>query len=187
MRRVGSAVLPAVLGALLVAGCGSPAGDLLPAAPVVTGAPALGEPVEIGIPRIGVSSSLVGLGLAADQTVEVPPVETPMQAGWFTGGPAPGQVGPAVVLGHVDGGGQAGVFHRLHELRPGDEIVIGLTGATARFVVRGVDQVPKSQFPTEAVYGDTAVPELRLITCGGEFDRTARSYRDNVIVYAERA
>jgi sortase (surface protein transpeptidase) len=148
----------------------------------------IAEPAEISIPKIGARSSLVGLALKADESVEVPPVTAPMQAGWFAGGPRPGEPGPAVILGHVNGGGHAGIFARLHELAPGDEVLISRTdGAAARFVVRRVDQIAKSQFPTDAVYGDTAGPELRLITCGGSFDKAARSYRDNVIVYAALA
>jgi LPXTG-site transpeptidase (sortase) family protein len=112
-------------------------------------------------------------------------VETPLQADWFTGAPKPGEPGPSVVLGHVNGGGQAGIFSRLHELAAGDEILIRRAdNTTARFTVTRVDQVPKTNFPTEEVYGDTEGPELRLITCGGTFDPNADSYRDNVIVYA---
>jgi sortase (surface protein transpeptidase) len=111
-----------------------------------------------------------------------------MQAGWFTGAPRPGAPGPAVVLGHVNGGGAAGIFARLHELTGGDEVLVRRTdGTTARFTVTRVDQVAKEHFPTEEVYGDTEGPELRLITCGGSFDRDAGSYRDNVIVYATLA
>ncbi|HEV2783099.1 MAG TPA: class F sortase [Actinophytocola sp.] len=186
MRRASPAVLAAVLGAVLLAGCGAATGGPQPATgPPTASARAGVEPAEIGIPRLGVTSSLVGLGLNADQTVQVPPVDQPMQAGWFTGGPPPGATGPAVILGHVNGGGHPGVFARLHELTAGDEVLVRrVDGTTVRFVVREVDQVPKAKFPTDAVYGDTTGPELRLITCGGAFDRTARSYRDNVIVYA---
>lgn len=189
-RRVGSAVVAAVLGTALVTGCAAAPGGSQP----VTGVPtttstqqpaASVEPTEISIPKLGVTSSLIGLGLNADQTVQVPPVEAPMQAGWFTGGPPPGATGPAVILGHVNGAGRPGVFARLHELAAGDEVLVGRAdGSTVRFVVHRVERVSKKDFPTEAVYGDTAGPELRLITCGGEFDRTARSYRDNVIIYA---
>jgi sortase (surface protein transpeptidase) len=143
------------------------------------------EPAELTIPKIGAHSTLVGLNLNADESIEVPPVSAPLQAGWFAGGPRPGESGPAVILGHVNGGGHAGIFARLHELTPGDEVLVGRAdGATMRFVVRKVDQIAKNQFPTEAVYGDTAGPELRLITCGGTFDKAVHSYRDNVIVYA---
>lgn len=143
------------------------------------------NPLWIDVPAIGAKSSLVPLGLNADHTVEVPPVDQPLQAGWYKHSPTPGQTGPAVVLGHVNGGGRDGVFARLHELRAGDEIRIGREdGQVARFVVERADQVPKNEFPADSVYGNTSEPELRLITCGGSFDEDADSYRDNIIVYA---
>jgi sortase (surface protein transpeptidase) len=141
--------------------------------------------VWIDVPGIRAHSSLVPLGLNADRTVEVPPVEAPMQAGWYEHSPTPGQTGPSIVLGHVDGGGQDGIFARLHELAPGDEIRIGREDEqVARFVVERTEQFPKTEFPADQVYGDTKGPELRLITCGGSFDEAANSYRDNVIVFA---
>jgi sortase (surface protein transpeptidase) len=143
------------------------------------------EPVSVDVPKIGVHSSLISLGLNADNSIQVPPVTQPMQAGWYSYGPTPGETGPAVVLGHVDGNKQKGVFYRLRELIPGDQIFVARKdGSTARFVVTKVDQVSKDSFPTDAVYGDTANPELRLISCGGSFDHAAHSYLDNVIVYA---
>jgi hypothetical protein len=143
------------------------------------------NPVWIDVPGIRAHSSLVPLGLNADQTVEVPPVDQPMQAGWYEHSPTPGQTGPSVVLGHVNGGGQDGIFARLHELKPGDEIRIGREDKqVARFVVERTGQFPKTEFPADQVYGDTKGPELRLITCGGTFDEAANSYRDNVIVFA---
>jgi LPXTG-site transpeptidase (sortase) family protein len=193
MARIGAAVVAVVLAATaLLTGCAVPNIS----APPLSTDPTAGStttsavvvPAEIDIPRIGATSSLVGLGLAADGTVEVPPVEAPMQAGWFTGAPKPGEPGPSVVLGHVNGGGQAGIFARLHELEEGDEVLVRRTdGTVVRFTVTRVEQVPKADFPTEEVYGDTLEPELRLITCGGLFDRSAHSYRENVIVYAELA
>lgn len=191
MGRISSTVVAAVLATTaLLAGCGAPSAPR-PATPTEHSSTtqsrpsAVAKPAEISIPRIGATSSLVELGLNADQTVQVPPVETPLQAGWFTGAPKPGEPGPAVVLGHVNGGGQAGIFRRLHELAAGDEILIRRTDdTTVRFTVTRVDQVPKNRFPTDEVYGDTTGPELRLITCGGVFDRNTHHYRDNVIVYA---
>ncbi|KAA5834478.1 class F sortase [Saccharopolyspora hirsuta] len=142
-------------------------------------------PTWIEVPRIDARSSLVPLGLNPDRTVELPSVHEPMQAGWYRYSPTPGAVGPAVVLGHVNGDGQDGVFARLRELQPGDEIRIGRQdGQVARFVVHRMAQEPKSGFPADEVYGDTADPQLRLITCGGAFDGTARSYRDNIIAFA---
>ncbi|WP_439658085.1 class F sortase [Lentzea sp. HUAS TT2] len=143
------------------------------------------EPTELWIPHIGARSSLIPLALNEDGTVEVPPVEQPMQAGWYSLGPTPGEVGPAVILGHVDGYRMPGIFYRLRDLVPGDDVEISRAdGTVIRFVVRKVDQVAKSRFPTDAVYGQTPGPELRLITCGGRFDPAARSYVDNIIAYA---
>ena len=107
------------------------------------------------------------------------------RAGWFTGGAAPGDVGPAVVAGHVDSVDGPAVFSRLGELGPGAEVLVDREdGTTARFTVTEVARYPKTAFPTEAVYGPTPRAELRLVTCGGEFDRSRRSYVDNVVVTA---
>jgi sortase (surface protein transpeptidase) len=189
MGRISSAVVATVLATTaLLAGCAAPSAPR-PAteSPSTTQSEptAVAKPAELIIPGIDATSALVELGLNADQTIQVPPVDTPLQAGWFTGAPKPGEPGPAVVLGHVNGGGRAGIFSRLHELTTGDEVLIRRTdNTTVRFTVTRVDQVPKTHFPTEDVYGDTTGPELRLITCGGTFDKNAHSYRDNVIVYA---
>lgn len=144
------------------------------------------DPVSIDIPKIGAHSSLVPLGVNADNTIQVPPVTTPLQAGWYTYAPTPGEAGPAVVLGHVDGNHQKGIFYRLKELAAGDRVSIAREdGTTALFEVTKVHQVPKQDFEKEGVYDDTAGPELRLITCGGVFDRSAHNYVDNIVVYAQ--
>jgi hypothetical protein len=144
------------------------------------------EPVSVDVPKIGVHSSLIALRLNADNTVQVPPVSRPMQAGWYQYGPTPGEIGPAVILGHIDGDKNKGVFYDLKKLVPGDAIsVTRKDGTTAHFVVTKVDLVSKDTFPTDAVYGDTGDPELRLITCGGSFDRATHNYVDNTIVYAK--
>ncbi|WP_020662586.1 class F sortase [Amycolatopsis benzoatilytica] len=180
--------------AALLAGCSAGATGPAAAPPSVgasvSAAAALpkSDPVSLDIPKIDAHSSLVPLGLNPDNSVQVPPVSTPMQAGWYQNGPTPGEIGPAVVLGHVDGNKHKGIFYRLKEMRPGDEVRIARRdGTTAQFVVTKVDQVPKDTFPTDAVYGDTSDAELRLITCGGAFDRSEHSYVDNIIVYARLA
>lgn len=143
------------------------------------------DPVSIDVPRIEAKSSLIPLGLNADNTVEVPPITQPMQAGWYVHGPTPGEIGPSVILGHVDGNKQKGIFFRLKELMPGDKVSVARKdGTTAEFAVTKVERVPKDKFPTDAVYGDTAEPELRLITCGGVFDKASHNYLDNIIVFA---
>lgn len=141
------------------------------------------RPVRVRITAIGVAAPVIDLGLNDDDTLEAP--EAFDQAGWWTGGAAPGADGPAVVAGHVDSHAGPGVFYRLRELRPGDRIELrDRDGRVVRFAVDRLEQHPKDDFPTAAVYGDTARPTLRLITCGGAFDRSVRSYIDNVIVYA---
>jgi LPXTG-site transpeptidase (sortase) family protein len=156
-----------------------------PAVKNVTALPA-SPPTEISIPKIGAKSSLVALGLNADRTIQVPPVEQPMQAGWYDKAPTPGEIGPAVVLGHVDGNKKPGIFFRLKEMAAGDEVLVSRQdGTTARFEVTRVEQVSKKDFPTDLVYGDTDGPELRLITCGGVFDHSAKSYKDNIVVFAK--
>ncbi|MGY1642483.1 class F sortase [Geodermatophilus sp. SYSU D00703] len=155
-------------------------------APVVAAATAAdpaAAPVRLRIPAIGVGTTLVHLGVDADGAL-VPPAEFD-RAGWFPGGPAPGDVGPAVLAGHVDSRTGPAVFWRLRDLGPGDEVAVDRADGTAvRFTVTGVTRWPKAEFPTEAVYGPTPRAELRLLTCGGDFDRTRRSYTDNVVVTA---
>ncbi len=140
-------------------------------------------PVRVRVPAIGVDSGLLRLGTDAAGAL-VPPDDV-TRAGWFADGAVPGDVGPAVVAGHVDSVDGPAVFSRLRELAPGHEVLVDRAdGTTARFAVTGVGRYPKSDFPTEAVYGPTPRAELRLVTCGGEFDRSARSYLDNVVVTA---
>jgi sortase (surface protein transpeptidase) len=142
-------------------------------------------PVRVEIPAIGVSSSLVRLGLNPDRTMEVP--GDFQAAGWFTGAPHPGQLGPAVIAGHVDSRTGPAVFYRLRELRAGDQIrVVRADRRVVRFKVDALASYPKQSLPSEAVYGATTAPVLRLITCAGTFDRASRSYRDNLVVSATR-
>jgi hypothetical protein len=143
------------------------------------------EPTALTVPAIGVRAPVARVGLAADGTIETPPLDQPALTAWYRDGPTPGEPGGAVILGHVDSRAGPAVFHRLRDLRPGDQIEVTRQDAsTVVFVVDTVESVPKSAFPTERVYGDRAQPVLWLITCGGEFDRTRRSYRNNVIVSA---
>jgi LPXTG-site transpeptidase (sortase) family protein len=155
--------------------------------PATTTVPSLPKsmPVSLDIPKINARSSLLSLGLAADGTVALPPVSAPTQASWFNGSPTPGQIGPSVIFGHVDGDKQAGIFFHLHELTRGDQVLVTRAdGTTATFQVTKIEEIPKDTFPTDEVYGNTSDAELRLITCGGSFDSSAHSYRDNVIVFA---
>jgi sortase (surface protein transpeptidase) len=186
--------LPVALLVVLLAGCGtgtpddaastsSAAPTSETASPSIAAAP-VSPPVRLQVPAIGVDSELMPLGLEDDGSLEVPPDGFP--AGWFTGAPMPGEVGPAVMAGHVDWGGSPGVFYDLRSLKPGDEITVTRADAsTVVFAVASVEQFPKDAFPSDAVYGDLDHPGLRLITCGGSFDRGQRSYVDNIVVFAD--
>lgn len=149
-------------------------------------------PELISIPKIGAESTLEHVGLVNGE-IDIPPATQPEQAAWWDGTPRPGEVGPAVILGHVDGevdgrAGQPGVFNKLATLVAGDEVLVTREdGSVATFAVYKVERVPKAAFPADRVYGNTESPELRLITCGGVFDRGSGHYVDNVIAYAKIA
>ncbi|WP_216212352.1 class F sortase [Amycolatopsis aidingensis] len=192
-RAIAATLASAAL--LLSAGCGDESGDgaapadtggTEPAATVVDAADERVKPTRISIPKLEATSSLIEVGMDENRQIEVPPIDQPMQAAWYKHAQVPGDPGPAVILGHVDGRQQPGIFYRLHELTAGDEILINLAdGTELRFRTTRVQQIDKDEFPTELVYGSADEPELRLITCGGAFDEQAQSYTDNVIAYAE--
>jgi sortase (surface protein transpeptidase) len=139
-------------------------------------------PVTLSIPAIGLNVPLSQLGLNPNGTVEVP---TDFQEpGWYRFGPSPGQLGSAVILGHVDSYLGPAVFFKLRTMRPGDQVEVALAdGVTTHFVVRQVAIYPKTQFPTVLVYGSHGYSGLQLVTCGGVFDTQTRSYLSNVVVY----
>jgi sortase (surface protein transpeptidase) len=144
------------------------------------------QPAAIAIPAIGVSAPVVRLGLTSDGRLMAP--ESWSAAGWWAGGPKPGEHGPAVIAGHVDSKTGPAVFFRLPELRRGDHVIITDSDrSTVRFAVERIERHPKDGFPTASVYGATRGPTLRLITCGGTFDRSSGHYRDNIIVFASIA
>ena len=146
------------------------------------------EPATLRIPAIEVEAEVIGLGLTEDGALEVPTGAVYNLPGWYVHGPRPGELGPAVIGGHVDSRSGPSVFHRLGALEPGDEIEVAYDdGTVARFVVDRAEHHPKEAFPFDEVFGDTTAPELRLITCGGAFDHGSRSYDENLVVYAALA
>jgi LPXTG-site transpeptidase (sortase) family protein len=149
------------------------------------GAAQVAEPTSLVIPSIGVTTSLVHLGLTGSGALQVPP--TTAVAGWYTGSPRPGSVGSAVIAGHIDSISGPGVFYRLSQLQRGARVYVRRAdGTLAVFEVTQVRSYPKDDFPTTAVYGAVPDPELRLITCGGTFDYSTRSYLSNTVVYAKQ-
>ena len=167
-----------------VAALPAPTGPI--AAPPQSAQPApVASPVSLTIPLIGVKTQLLTLGLAARGALQVPPLSSASIAGWYTGSPRPGSVGPAIIVGHIDSYRGPGIFFRLSLLHPGDRVYVRRAdGTLAVFRVTVVQVYLKDHFPTQAVYGPVPDAELRLITCGGAFDPARGSYLSNVVVYA---
>ena len=155
----------------------APGERLSPAAP----------PVRLQIPAIHVSARIVDEGLDADGALQVPPLTDAgvREAGWYDLGPAPGQVGSAIIAGHVDSYQAPGVFYDLGRLAPGNAVEVTLAnGETVHYTVSSVHEYPKAHFPASEVYGPEPYPALRLITCGGAFDAATGHYLSNIVAYA---
>lgn len=203
MRRVGGMRALAAIGvlatSLAVTACGT-AGPASPApsasAPSGFSAGGLQDPVaptppaedavptSVAIPALGVDSTLESLALDGTGRLTAP-VDYDL-AGWYAGGVVPGEVGPAIIAGHVDSPSAPAVFAGLGSLAVGDEIVVTLSDGSMRvFAVSDSIQSAKAEFPTSSVYSNVPMPELRLITCGGVFDPSTGHYLDNLIVFAE--
>lgn len=170
-----------------VAGSATPAAVSTPANPAVpdAGPLAASRPQQLVIPSLHLDAEVIDLGLEPDGAMEVPPDGS--TAGWYVHSPTPVELGPSVLAAHVDWQGRPGVFADLSRVAPGDPVQVRRAdGSSVSFTVRRVERYPKDRFPTAEVYGDVDTAQLRLITCGGAYDPAARSYRDNVVVYAER-
>jgi len=162
-------------------------------APVLDGEPTTlpsSKPVRLEIPSIGVDSVVQHLGQDAEGGLEVPaPGPHYDEAAWYRYSPTPGALGPAILLGHIDSASDGpSVFFRLGELRAGARIsVTRADDSIAVFVVDAVHRYAKKDFPTRLVYGDIDHAGLRILTCGGAFDRATRHYLDNIVVFASLA
>ena len=178
------------VGLLALAGCATdyPDGPSAPPSAVVTGSSSAQQvqalPTRVVIPSLKIDGSLITVGLNADNTVEVPDVKTPQQGAWFRYSAIPGEDGPAILLAHVNGNHKPGLFSHLADATEGAQVRVYLSNGTqVYYKVTRVVTAAKSSFPTREVYGATPGSEIRLITCGGVFDSTARSYESNVIVF----
>ena len=142
------------------------------------------QPIRLRIPALAIDTTFVPpLLLNADQTVSVPDSYT--RVGWYANGPTPGEVGPAVILGHVDSKDGPAIFYPLGRLKRGDTIEVEKEDKTvAIFEVVNLVRYPQDSFPTEEVYGKTDLPTLRLVTCTGIFNKGIQRYSHNLVVYA---
>ncbi len=172
-------VLPAVGGTPEQGSVGLTAPPRAAAAVTAPAAP----PTHLSIPALDVNTDLINLATQDDGTLEVP--KNFAVAGWWNQGAAPGDVGPAVIVGHIDSYRGPAVFYRLRQLTPGAQVTVARSdGSSALFAVDALREFSKEAFPTDLVYGATNTPTLRLITCGGSFDAQHRSYLDNIVVFA---
>lgn len=140
-------------------------------------------PTHLSIPDAHIDTDLIQLGINADGSLETPDSYT--VAGWYTGSPTPGEIGPSVITGHVDNYKGPAVFFYLKTLQPGQKIMVTRAdGSVATFAVTHLAQFDQDHFPTQDVYGNTQDAELRLITCGGPFNHISGEYTQNTVVYA---
>jgi hypothetical protein len=142
-------------------------------------------PLALAIPSVRLDAPLLGLGMDGKGAAELPPFSLPRTAGWLRDSASPGEAGTAVVVGHVDTTTGPAVFWNLAAVRPGAEVdVTRLDGRTAVFTVDAVRTYPKAGFPAAQVYGPGPGAQLRVVTCGGTFDRNRREYTGNVVLFA---
>ena len=178
-RHSTPAMRPAAAG---VAVLPAPTGPIVAPPPSAAPKP-VAAPVSLTIPLIGVRTQLITLGLTSAGELQVP--SSTAVAGWYTGSPRPGAVGSAIIVGHIDSYSRPGVFYRLIKLTRGDKIYVKRAdGTLVEFRVTSVQTYLKDRFPTEDVYGPVPDAELRLITCGGAFDKATGHYLSNIVVYA---
>ncbi|MEZ0095856.1 class F sortase [Streptacidiphilus sp. EB129] len=142
-------------------------------------------PIQLAVPSIALTAPLLGLGMDSAGRPELPPFSQPGTAGWLRDSATPGEAGTAVLVGHVDTATGPAVFWNLSALKPGAAIEVArVDGSTAVFTVDQVRSFPKAAFPGAQVYAPAPDAQLRIITCGGGFDRAHAEYTGNVVVFA---
>ncbi|MFJ3668990.1 class F sortase [Streptomyces sp. NPDC090106] len=200
-RRLGTAVLlalcvagvlnsgraadRAVLGPAAEPGVAEAGRALPPDAVGASAARAPSRPLTLRIPALGVTAPLLRVGLDRRGAIQAPPYGQPGAAGWYEGSVTPGEPGASIVVGHVDTRTGPAVFSGLGTLETGDRLQVGRAdGTTVDFVVHEVRFFDREGFPDARVYGAGHRPELRVITCGGRYDRERRRYAGNIVVFA---
>ncbi|WP_055567512.1 class F sortase [Streptomyces atriruber] len=167
-----------------VAAVGRPLGvELPPAHEPLTPA----RPERVDVPSLKVRAPVAARGLDGDGAIDPPPFAQSGTVGWYGGGTRPGAPGAALFVGHVDTETEPAVFYDLSTLRPGEKVEVARDdGKVAEFTVEDVQVVTRDRFDAKKAYGphEDGRAELRLITCGGTFDKDARTYTANVIVSA---
>ncbi|MEV5329398.1 class F sortase [Nonomuraea sp. NPDC052634] len=195
MQNAGAFVLPPTVGpggknvpltpARLDAPPPPAAAPIVPAIPKPKTKTTRVRPTRIKIPKIKVNAPIGAVTVDKKGALGTPPLNRPNRTGWYKYSPVPGEAGPAIINGHVTTRRGPAVFDRLRELAKGDHIYVYRSdGKVTRFTVSGIEQASKNAFPTKRVYGNTKDAQLRLITCGGVYNKKTHHYTDNIVVYA---
>ncbi|OMI85052.1 class F sortase [Streptomyces sp. M1013] len=146
------------------------------------------KPVRLLIPEISVDAPFTDLAIGDKGQLQPPPAGDTNLVGWYAKGVSPGEKGTSIIAGHVDTKTSPAVFARLDQLDKGDKFQVRRAdGREATFVVDGLETFAKDEFPSDRVYGDAARPEVRLITCAGDYDHKVKDYTDNLVVFAHLA
>ncbi|MGW4106108.1 class F sortase, partial [Streptomyces sp. NPDC004976] len=163
---------------------GPAAGEPAPTAPAGRHLPR-SEPTRLVIPGIDVDAPFTDLAIDSKGQLQPPPAHNTNLVGWYAKGVSPGERGTAIIAGHVDTATSPAVFARLGELEKGDRFrVLRDDGSKATFVVDETESFDKDDFPDERVYADTPDAQVRLITCAGDYDHSAKDYTENLVVFA---
>ncbi|MFF4249052.1 class F sortase [Streptomyces sp. NPDC001822] len=146
------------------------------------------EPLRLQIPQLQIDAPFTDLEIGSSGALDAPPADDVNLVGWFADGPSPGERGTSVVAGHVDTATSPAVFAELSELDTNSRFNIHRDdGTTATFRVDSVETFPKDDFPNDRVYKNTPDAQIRLITCAGDYDRSAKDYTENLVVFAHLA
>ncbi|MBO0706462.1 MAG: class F sortase, partial [Candidatus Dormibacteraeota bacterium] len=145
------------------------------------------HPTKIDIDSINVHAPVSGVGLNQSYQVAIPPFDKPGQTAWYQNSAVPGGQGSAMITGHVDTNAGPAVFKNLNKMKQGDMIKVTLSdNSQVTFQTDRVALYPKSNFPSERVYGASDVPALNLVTCAGTYNQSAGGYLSNLVVYTHK-
>jgi len=137
---------------------------------------------RLKIPALQVDAAIEKVGNAADGTMDIP--KKVEDVAWYDLGPTPGELGNAVMAGHLDSEVAPAVFWRLHDLKPGDHVLVTRTDRSQLdFVVTRTQTYPYDKAPLNEIFGTASTPNLNLITCGGSFDRQSKNYSERLVVF----
>ncbi|MFD8416264.1 MULTISPECIES: class F sortase [unclassified Streptomyces] len=159
----------------------------VPGLPAAHAPLAAAPPVRVEVPSLGIRAPVVPRGLDARGAIDPPPYGSPGTVGWWQGGTTPGEAGAALLVGHVDTASRPAVFYGLSSALPGGRVrVVRADGSVAEFTIEDVQVYERSSFDPDKAYGRRIAgrPELRLVTCGGTYDKAAKEYTANVVVSA---